>query len=86
MLLDLNRKGTRIESVHQDVEVVADEGTEVTVQQETHGRIYYNILEKKCNFIFFYSLLPNGWTRFNNLIRNYMAQKETYSRSLSSES
>ena len=46
--------------VHQDVEVVADEGTEVTVQQETHGRIYYNILEKKCNFIFFYSLLPNG--------------------------
>lgn len=60
MLLDLNRKVTRTGSVHQYVKVVADEGTEVTVQQETHERIYYNILKKKCNFIFFYSLLPNG--------------------------
>ena len=86
MLLDPNRKGTRTESVHQDVKVVAGEGTDMTVQQETHGRIYYNILGKKRNFICFYSLLPNGWTSFNNLIRNFMAQKEMCNKSLSSES
>ena len=45
MLLDLTGKGTRTGSVHQDVRVVAEEGTEVTVAQGTHGRIHYDILE-----------------------------------------
>ena len=34
------------------MKVVADKGTDVTVRQETHGRIYYNILEKKTQFHF----------------------------------
>ena len=66
MLLDLNRKVTRTGSVHQYVKVVADEGTEVTVQQETHGRIYYNILKKKnaisFSFILYFQMGEQGST------------------------
>lgn len=46
------------------MKVVADEGTDVTVQQETHGRIYYNILKKKnaisFSFILYFQMGEQG--------------------------
>lgn len=79
-----NGKGTRIERHPPGCEVYLNEGLRVTVWRKPHEGIYYNILGKKCNFIFFCTLLPMG--EQGSTIALEIIWLESFGRSLSSES